>query len=46
MFGADYPFEIGDALGRYALPSAERDAILGGNAAAALARAGVTLPRA
>ena len=52
MFGTDYPFEIGDALGRYALPridalpSAERDAILGGNAAAALARAGVTRSRA
>ena len=49
MFGTDYPFEIGDAEGKHALPTinalppADRDRILGGNAAAALRRAGVKL---
>lgn len=49
MFGTDYPFEIGDAEGKYALPTidalpaADRDRILGGNAAAALQRSGLNL---
>lgn len=44
MFGSDFPFEIGDAEGRAslpvidALPAAQRDQILGGNAAAILDR--------
>jgi aminocarboxymuconate-semialdehyde decarboxylase len=49
MFGTDYPFEIGDAEGKHALPTinalpaADRDKILGGNAADALRRAGLDL---
>ena len=49
MFGTDYPFEIGDAEGTHALPTInalpadDRDRILGGNAAAALKRAGLEL---
>ena len=49
MFGTDYPFEIGDAEGTHALPTinalpaGDRDRILGGNAAAALKRAGLEL---
>ena len=47
VFGTDFPFEVGDPEGRLGLPAIEslpetdRDKILGGNASAILANAGV-----
>ena len=47
MFGTDFPFEVGDAEGKLALPEinkmseVDREKILAGNAAAVLAEAGI-----